>query len=482
MTPTEVRRLAPAAVALFLLLSAVYAFSVGLRATNGASITGDEPFYLLTTQSLIDDGNLDLTAQYERRSYESFFDHPDGLWRQSVETSDGQLLSPHEPGLSVLLIPGFALDGLHGAQVQLLLIAALTFSLAFVLVSYETGAPRLSWLVTAAVGLGATAFVYSTEIYPELPAALCLVAALLLLRHGRPGALQAVALALILSALLWLGMKYAPLGLLVAAAYLIQARPADRLLLVGLGAISGAAYVGFHYAVFEDLTAYSVNTVYEGADAARVLQSHVSIQDRTYRLWGLFIDERFGSGRWAPLLLLAVPALPLLLRAGSIGRLVFGLIVAQVLVATFVAITMMGWWFPGRTLMVVLPLLPLPLTLLLARSGVAVRGVAATLAGVSILFTISLRDAVANDGIRLAVDPFDMQAAWFRHSANLFPNYQRWDAETVALTVAWLTLAAIATATISGSVFTDAFTDACARLKQASLSPRRLSLRRSSRI
>ena len=52
-----------AAVALFLLLSVAYAFSVDIRATRGASITGDEPFYLLTTQSLLADGDFDLRNQ-----------------------------------------------------------------------------------------------------------------------------------------------------------------------------------------------------------------------------------------------------------------------------------------------------------------------------------------------------------------------------------------------------------------------------------
>ena len=46
------------AFSLFLLLVACYSLSIGLRATRGASITGDEPFYLLTTQSLLQDGKL----------------------------------------------------------------------------------------------------------------------------------------------------------------------------------------------------------------------------------------------------------------------------------------------------------------------------------------------------------------------------------------------------------------------------------------
>ena len=61
------------AAALFLMLCVAYSFSVDIRATRGASISGDEPFYLLTTQSLLADGDFDLTNQYETKSYESFF-------------------------------------------------------------------------------------------------------------------------------------------------------------------------------------------------------------------------------------------------------------------------------------------------------------------------------------------------------------------------------------------------------------------------
>ena len=147
---------------------------------RGASITGDEPFYLITTQSLLRDGDLDLRNQYATRSHESFFDHADGLWTQSVPLADGLLLSPHNVGLSLLALPGFAIDGLVGVQVQLVLIAALTWALAYVLALRLSGArPWLVWLATLAVALSATAFIYSSEVYPEIPAGLALVGALL---------------------------------------------------------------------------------------------------------------------------------------------------------------------------------------------------------------------------------------------------------------------------------------------------------------
>ena len=43
------------ALSMFAVLVPVYCLSIGLRASRGAAITGDEPFYLITTQSILDD-------------------------------------------------------------------------------------------------------------------------------------------------------------------------------------------------------------------------------------------------------------------------------------------------------------------------------------------------------------------------------------------------------------------------------------------
>ena len=209
----------------------VYCTSIDIRASRGASITGDEPFYLITTQSLLQDGDLDLRNQYATRSYESFFDDRDGLWTQSVPLADGRVLSPHNVGLSLLLLlPGFAIDGLVGVQVQLVLIAALTWALAYVLALRLSGArPWLVWLATLAVALSATAFIYSSEVYPELPAGLALVGELLVATgRERLSPTPVRALMLLLSALPWLGAKYAPLSALVALYVLLRAEPKGR--------------------------------------------------------------------------------------------------------------------------------------------------------------------------------------------------------------------------------------------------------------
>ena len=438
------------AAALFILLSVAYSFSIDIRASRGASITGDEPFYLLTTQSLLQDGDLDLVNQYDNRSYESFFDHPDGLWRQSTPSANGRLLSPHNPGLSVLLIPGFALGGLPGTQVQLLLIAAAAMTLAFVLADRLTNRRGVSWAVTLAVGISATPFIYSTEVYPEFPAALVLLACLLVAtRKGRLPVAYGVWMTVGLSALCWLGVKYVPLALLVAAYFLYKANGQARGALLVLGGASGAVFIWFHLATFDSLTPYNVNVVYAGLSSVELVDHHVAFGDRFYRLWGLFVDQRFGAGRWAPLLLVAIPGLSLLVLGNARLRLILGLIALQVAIATFVAITMMGWWFPGRTLLTVLPLFVVPLVLMAVRMGQWVRWGMGVLTVYSVAVTAGLAYAGHAREITIAVDPFDMGFLPFRALSHVFPNYTHWDGETWTLTILWLVVAAVA---VSGTV------------------------------
>ena len=443
------RELPLLAVALFLLLSVAYAFSVDIRASRGASVTGDEPFYLMTTQSLLDDGDLDLRDQYDAKSYKAFFDHPNDLWYQSAPTPDGRILSPHNPGLSALVIPGFVLAGLRGVQAQLMLMAAATMSLAFVLADRLTGHRTICWAATLGVGLTATAFIYSTEIYPEFPAALALVLALLVAtRRIRPGIYDALYLAAALTAMCWLGSKYAALVLPVAGYFLLRADWPARIALTSVGGVSAVLFAWFHLHVFGGLTPYGVNVVYSEWNTAQILGGHIEFYERYYRIWGLFVDRRFGIGRWAPLLLAAVPALALLVMNTWEHRLVLVLIVIQLLIATFVAITMMGWWFPGRTMLTVLPLFVIPMALLAARAGTFARMFLVALVAYTLAITAGLAVAGRAREITIAVDPFDMAFAPFQAIAGLFPLYSWWTKETWQLTYLWWALFAIATGAV----------------------------------
>ena len=70
--------------ALFLVLFAVYAATLGLDAFDASDYGGDEPHYLLAAESLIDDGDIDVKNQYTARAYDDFY--PYELDKHGAET------------------------------------------------------------------------------------------------------------------------------------------------------------------------------------------------------------------------------------------------------------------------------------------------------------------------------------------------------------------------------------------------------------
>ena len=428
---------------LFLILSAFYVFSIDIRATNGSSITADEPFYIVTTQSIIEDRDIDLNNQYEEKKYREWFDHPNELWSQSALTQDGRLLSPHNTGLSVFLVPGFLSAKLTGTQIQMLVTTALTFAVAYLLTLRLTGSLFFSWISTFIVGITPTAFVYSTEIYPEVPAGLALLLSLLIVtRQNTLGIRDSLIVLILMNAMIWLGIKYAPLTLIVCIVLLLRTTWVNRVMFVFLGCGSVLFYSWFHIINFGGLTPYAVNLIYAGSSSVEIFQQHVSVVDRIYRIWGLFIDARFGIARWGFVLFLVIPGMYLMTLRGSKHQIIAGLIAIQILIGTFVVITMMGWWFPGRTLVTVLPLMIIPIVCILQVASKMIHVVFATLSIYTVIVTTTLALAGHAKEIRIAVDPFDISSPLFQSLSIIFPNYTSWNTHTWITTTCWLTMSA----------------------------------------
>jgi hypothetical protein len=150
----------------------------------------------------------------------------------------------------------------------------------------------------------------------------------------------------------------------VAARALWRAR--RRTLAIGaveLAAFSVALWAAINEGLYGGLTPYATD-----GGGASFPGGYLA---RTYRLVALFIDRDYGLLRWAPVFLLAFTGVWLLWRShrDHLARAVPGVrdielaaglcaaaLGAQLLVATFLAPTMFGFWFPPRHLLAGLPL------------------------------------------------------------------------------------------------------------------------------
>ncbi|MGQ0466851.1 MAG: hypothetical protein ACT4QG_16190 [Sporichthyaceae bacterium] len=361
------RALAWAMVAVFAVALATALAGIGVRSTMGGQAAVDEPQYLLTAESLFADRNLDIADELAAETWRAY--HGDGLPVQTQVLPDGRQISPHDPLLPAVLAVPYGLGGLAAAKATMAAIAGCTAA-GTLWVAVRRFRVRVG---LAAVGVG-LAFaspplgVYGQQVYPEMPAALAVVCAVAALtgRLDRRGLLW---FAIAVVALPWLSVKYAPVAAaltLVALgrlAWSLRWRAAGAL--AALLAACGAVYLTVHRIAWGGWTVYATGDHFATDGEFAVVGTEVNLWGRSQRLAALLIDRDYGLAAWQPGWLLVLGALGALFadRARRHSRSAAGALVlpalAGWLVATFVAMTMNGYWFPGRQIVVILPLLVL---------------------------------------------------------------------------------------------------------------------------
>jgi hypothetical protein len=177
---------------------------------------------------------------------------------------------------------------------------------------------------------------------------------------GPPGGGAVVVVGVAVVALPWLAVKYVPMAAvlgLLALWRLVGAGARRRALALAAGlAAAGVAFFVLHRWWYGGWTPYAAGDHFVGGELTAV-GTDPDYLGRSRRLLGLATDRTFGVAAWQPAWLLAVPALAALARRRPPGWAAVTLpLAAGWLVATFVALTMHGWWSPGRQVVVVLPL------------------------------------------------------------------------------------------------------------------------------
>lgn len=251
-------------------------------------------------------------------------------------------------------------------------------------------------------------------------------------------------------ALPWLGIKYTPVAAVLAALALFRLvrtnRVAAGVKLAGFFLIAAVAYAAAHQAWYGGWTVYAAGEHFAEAGEFSVVGKAPNLAARSTRLAGLLIDRRFGLVPWQPAWVLAPAALVALIRrrAGGWHALVLPL-AAGWLFAAFAAVTMHGWWWPGRHALVVLPLAVIAISCWAGSSRwVLLAAAAAALAGVW-NYVWTAVEGLRGD-ITWAVRFFDTTNPLYRLYAGVFPDYTERGSSRWVLHAAWVAVLAAATA------------------------------------
>ena len=223
---------------------------------------GDEPHYLIITQSLLLDRSLTIENVHRRGDYRAYYG---GELQPHVQrrSRDGRIYSLHAPGLPALVAPAFALGGHRAVVLFLVLIAAAGSALAWHCAWLATRRTDAAWLAWAAVTLPVTAIFQSFMVYPDgLGGVLALTGFWALLRADeearnndsvalRPWLLHGAALAL----LPWLHSRFAVLAAALGSLILLRLgstkNPAGKAVaFLSIPAISAVLWVGFFIAIY----------------------------------------------------------------------------------------------------------------------------------------------------------------------------------------------------------------------------------------
>jgi hypothetical protein len=386
---------------------------------------GDEPHYLVITQSLLLDGDLRIENNHRRGDYQAYYPgslRPDFLRRGG----NGEIYSIHAPGLSVLVAPAFFVGGYPAVVAFLVVIAALGSALTWHVTWLATREPRASWFGWAAVTLSATAIFHAFTVYPDgvggvivLTGIWALLRAELERTNGvsrlRPWLLHGAALAL----LPWLHTRFALLaGSLGALTLLRLARtrePAGKAVaFLAVPAVSALAWVGYFIAIYGTP---DPSAPYGGA-------REFSLAYIPGGLAGLLFDQRFGLIANAPALSCALAGvavmaasrrpMPAAMAAPGpsqrLGLELLFLVVPYLLTVTNFAMWWGGWSAPARFAAPVLPVLAIPCAV--AWTTVRTRATRAWAAGALGITAFISSLLVFADGGRLAFNTREGYALW----------------------------------------------------------------------
>jgi len=289
-------------------LLAALIFALAAWGVSSVRPGGDEPHYLVITQSLLLDGDLQIANNHRRGDYRVYFagDLAPHVGRPGRH---GESYSIHAPGLPALVLPAFALGGYVGVVVFLIAVSAAGCALAWWLAWRTTGNAAAAWFGWAGVTIAAPLLLESFTVFPDGPGAVVVLTGFWAVlraetntaaersRDTVPWFLHGLALAL----LPWMHTRFAVLAGTLGGLILVRiARVSNPLgkavAFLAAPAVSALAWLFFFTILY--------GTPDPSAPYGRDTQNSLAYFPNG--LGGLLFDQGFGLFATAPVLLVAV--------------------------------------------------------------------------------------------------------------------------------------------------------------------------------
>jgi len=319
-------------------------------------IDGDEPYYLLMTESLVKDHDLDLSNQYRDLAH-SDTGRPDLLPQPGdPRGAHGEQYSRHEPFLPILLMPGYAAGRLPGALAVIALFGALLARSTIRFLEDEGIADGTTRVLFPLIAFGPPVVFYATRIWPEVPAAFCFVEAVRGIRNRRPPRWIAAIFALVL-----LKIRFG----LIAIALLVRVLRTKRQFAIAAAVVAVPLIIAFLISG----NAMNTHSIRELLPSSPIFY--------WLGLFGLVLDGAAGIVFQAPLYALAILALPRWRSMPPGFRLGMSTSLVYILYLIPRSEWHGGWSPPLRYIVVLMPILALGAATMWERLGAGTRTVIA---------------------------------------------------------------------------------------------------------
>jgi hypothetical protein len=329
--------------------------------------TGDEPSYVLSVISFLQDGDFNLHNNFERRDF-LHFGYKE-LKPQFLPADAPLIPAEHGTAFPILIAPFYAAGGLGAIRLALIVLAYICVLLTAGIVDMLTDSFRAGSLAMALVAIAPVWIMQSSRIYPDVCAAfgVTLVIFLLARQVTRPGGVPSRASAFVMAfcvcilPLLYLkyGLLSAPLG--VAALSMASFRKSmwtylggamalllgvvNLIVFRGQGPLAGPAGLG--WLVGSDVYAQHTSGTW-------------TLQHAFGRYWAQWIESHHGLAVYEPYMLLVLWAALFYIRAAKSDRerLFFGMAAATLTFSGMHAFWVLspGWCYPGRYLFAAIPM------------------------------------------------------------------------------------------------------------------------------